>query len=374
MYVSQKLRGDNLCSARERYSLWLWGDTICIYTTVLLEYIESLTASLSRLSLLTAEFEQKRQEAKEQLSIIISNHRFINATLFDTISTRIRALIWQQTIINTSNILRPILPRVETLYGELVALFGQIEVLIGYANVSLSLFSDIEGYRGRILELVSRNMELSANISRVSSELESLNASIYLLLEEITQLITEAENCLDSVRISAVSLANRNTELEALNSGTETELKQFLNTVVIESADTYMLSAEIYARELIGYFEQIYYLVRYAPDTGVSLSLTEDQLLVAIGVANRVVAERERLEYIINRVQGDNIFTDISLLKQLIDRLNQSADDLSRESTAVLNALFPFNVTCVDLRDQLTELKRRVAILLVNSSIQYREG
>ena len=337
--------------------------------------MNSLSVSLLQLREIATETKQKTQETKTQLSIIISNHRFINATLFNAIDTRALADEWQLTINSTLfNTLQHLPPLLDDLYLELVTLFELIERLIGYSNNSLSLFADIEGYRVTILSLLAGNMKLSGNISSVSSELDALNASISSLLDEITEVVTNTENCLYNLKSSVANLTNRNVELEAVNNETETELKQFLNTEVIESAHTYTLPAEIYARELINSFEQIYNLARYVPNTTVSLSLTEDQLIAAISRVYRVVAERERLEFVINRVLGDDIFTEISMLKQLIDRLDQSAVNLSGESTAVLNTINPFIDTANDLQNQLTELKRRVGILLVNSSVQFEEG
>ena len=163
-----------------------------------------------------------------------------------------------------------------------------------YTNNSQSLFVDIEGYRVTILYLLSGNMELTGNISSVSSDLESLDASISSLLAEVTELIIYSENCLDIIRTSTEVLTNNNGVLEVLNTGTETELKLFLNTGTVESADAYILQAEIYARELASSFELLYNLAHYTPNSSVFLSLTEVQLLTAINGANAVVTERER--------------------------------------------------------------------------------
>ena len=243
-----------------------------------------------------------------------------------------------------------------------------------YTNNSQSLFVDIEGYRVTILYLLSGNMELTGNISSVSSDLESLDASISSLLAEVNELIINSENCLDIIRTSTEVLTNNNGVLEVLNTGTETELKLFLNTGTVESADAYILLAEIYPRELASSFELLYNLARYTPNTSVFLSLTEVQLLTAISGANGVVTERERLNYIINQILSNSIFSQIGLFKQLIASLNESAVNLSIETTEVLNSINPFIDRTNELQNLLQELRRRVGILLVNSRVQYIEG
>ena len=320
------------------------------------------------------ELKQNTLEAKSQLSIILSNHIFINTTLYNAISTRTRAIQWQNTINALLTNIQQLYPRVTSLELELVALFNSLEVLRTYTNNSQSLFVDIEGYRVTLLNLLSGNMELTGNISSVSSDLESLNGSISSLLTEITELIINSENCLDSIRTSTEVLTNKNGELEVLSTGTETELKLFLNTGTVESADAYILQAEIYARELASSFELLYNLARYTPNTNVSLSLTEVQVLTAISGANAVVTERERLNYIINRILSNSIFSQIDLFKQLIASLNESAVNLSIETTEVLNSINPFIDRTNELQNLLQELRRRVGILLVNSRVQYIEG
>ena len=213
------------------------------------------------------ELKQNTLEAKSQLSIILSNHIFINTTLYNAINTRTRAIQWQNTINALLTNIQQLYPRVTSLQSELIALFNSLEVLRTYTNNSQSLFVDIEGYRVTILYLLSGNMELTGNISSVSSDLESLDASISSLLAEVTELIINSENCLDIIRTSTEVLTNNNGVLEVLNTGTETELKLFLNTGTVESADAYILQAEIYARELASSFEFLYNLARYAPNT-----------------------------------------------------------------------------------------------------------
>ena len=105
-----------------------------------------------------------------------------------------------------------------------------------------------------------------------------------------------------------------------------------------------------------------------------SLSLTEIQLLTAISGANAVVTERERLNYIINQILSNNIFSQIGLFKQLIASLKESAVNLSIETTEVLNSINPFIDRTNELQNLLQELRRRVGILLVNSRVQYIEG
>ena len=186
------------------------------------------------------ELKQNTLEAKSQLPIILSNHIFINTTLYNAINNRICAIQWENTINALLTNIQQLYPRVTSLQSELIALFNSLEVLRTYTNNSQSLFVDIEGYRVTILYLLSGNMELTGNISSVSSDLKSLNASISSLLAEVTELIINSENCLDIIRTSTEVLTNNNGVLEVLNTGTETELKLFLNTGTVESADAYI--------------------------------------------------------------------------------------------------------------------------------------
>ena len=336
-----------------------------------LEFVSNLTASGVEFKKLAKDINLGFLQTKSDLSAIISNHIFINQTLSDTNDHFTRAIMWQEIIVGVVSSLREFNTQANSVYISLQSLKSQIELSIQIANNSISLFSEITANRSRIFSLLSETDGLLQNITVLISELQFLSDNINSLFGSITEILSYIDECMYRLNKYSNVLEDRNVLLEGLIGSVETQLRAFLNTDVILSADQYTLEAELHARNLSVLHQEIILLTRYVPVVSVVLSLNEEQLLAAITSAGDVVTARDRLNTFIAEIRSNSIFSLITEFRILLNLLRESSDTLITVSANILNTIKPHIDKVNAIEDMLELLRARIEELfvLVNESL-----
>ena len=313
-------------------------------------------------------------QAKSNLSTIISNDKYIYATLQEATLLSANAETFYLTITQLLALLTQYESQAMSIYTELRAQSNYLFRFELIANTSLYMYRQIVRDRVKIEELFSNATELYSKVSPLENEINSLIDEIESLLERIRVISDSIETCVEVLGERTSELSNRNAELSQSNSGIESELRTFLSTTTILPAVNYTLTAETYTLQLIQIANEIISLVKTAPNTSITLPLTELELRYAIGNATTVVDLREALTELIRTIRADGIYSRIRELYTLNDRLNNTADLLITEATAVLNRVWPYNSMAESVKAELSRLNAIVEALLLLAGLEYEDG
>ncbi|KAI6661217.1 hypothetical protein LOD99_10145 [Oopsacas minuta] len=358
---------------QQQQELLAFYHTLNQFNISLQEHFDSLVTSLRAHQEIATEIQSGTLSAKSNFSAIIYNHLFISETRINIIKLLAVVEQWKD-IINTSLLaLTQFHTKADTIHATFRTLSIQIELSLEIANNSIFLFTEIEQSRLIILDLITEINVIALNISSVVRDLQFLNVTIYNLFDALTDLITSLEGCLYQLTKFNDLLSNRNSVLTEVLRSIEVDLKAFLNTDEIQSADFYTLQAEIHAEELVITLQAINSLARYIPNTSVILSLTEQEILTPIESAREVIIARDRLNIFIERIRADTIFDRIAELRLTIIQLDEIARNLIRESADVLNSINPHIDTANQLSIDISELRSRLEELLVRAGIKFAE-